>query len=53
MMKSSVKSGHLAHLDLKLNKHSFPLPTIWGHLAHFELGSTTTITKTKMRTKCL
>ena len=25
----------------------------WGHLGHIELGSTTIITKTKIRTKCL
>ena len=39
MHNSSVKWGHLENLDLELNKHNFPLPTLWGHLAHFELGS--------------
>ena len=46
MRNSSVKWGHLENLDLELNKHNFPLPTLWGHLAHFEPNSTNTIFST-------
>ena len=35
---SSVKWGHLANLDPTSTNTIF-LPTIWGQLGHFELGS--------------
>ena len=46
---SSVKWGHLGNFDLK---PIFPT-NLWGHLGHFGIGSTTAITKTKIRIKYL
>ena len=53
LLLSSVKWGHLANGVIRTQQTQFSLPILWGHLAHFEPGSVTTITKTKIRTKCL
>ena len=50
---SSVKWGHLAHLETNSINTIFSIKILWNHLANFELGSVTTIKKTKIRTKCL
>ena len=50
---SSVKWGHLAHLEPNSTNTIFSTKILWDHLAHFEPDSVTTIKKTKIRTKCL
>ena len=50
---SSVKWGHLAHLEPNSTNTIFSTKILWGYLAHFEPDSVTTIKKTKIRTKCL
>ena len=42
---SSVKWGHLGHLEANSIKTIFSAKILWGHLGHFEPDPVTTITK--------
>ena len=46
-------SGVIWKTLIRTQQTLFSPPILWGHLAHFELGSVATTAKTKIRTKCL